>query len=502
MTLSPLDAKKAELARRRKAQAEALRFAFDGENLDAKPTPAQDAVLRDAETLVHWIVSSNRSGKSQTGSRIMAWWFLENHPHMTRPTQDDPARGMYAWRGTLQLLLIGANLAQMESELWNKKLKPLLPAGSYKVVRTGGTIQKVVNRVNGNELIFMSHHDAINARVKVQAFTAHVVWLDEMPDHAGLVTELMMRVLTTGGRLYGTFTPLLQNADIYRLVTAERPRIRRHQFLMLENPKFAGRVADVLADVRAMCTSEAEFRCRAYGEWWAGETRVFTYDPKVNRRNPAEYDPAAWRHVAVVDPSASGLTGLSAWAEDPTTGEWYCVLAERLKGDAAFTLFDDVESRLHGMNLVARWTDCNPAGFYKEAARRGQAASGGMPWRPFTDKNDRKLATIDKLNTGFLNRRVWLTDAAAGLEEDLVKCEWASKNDGKIVNATKYHLADTARYFWDVVPAFTPAAQTPPKDSIRHQWHSRLAKAAKAKAEKAKIFQRRSLWTRQSKRYS
>lgn len=491
MTLTDLDRKKLQLAKLRRAAAQRLRLAFDGENLAAVPTQAQAAVLQDAETLVHWIVASNRSGKTQTGARIVSWWFLENHPHMRRPSE-----GEKAWRGTLQILVIGRIIEQIESEIWAKKIKPLLPPGSYKEVRTAGVLKRVENLQNGNTIIFLSHHDAVAAREKAQAFTAHVIWLDEMPDHASLITELLMRTLTTDGRMYATFTPLIRNADIYRIVTAPHPRAKQHKFMMLENPKFRGKEAETLEEVRAMCASDAEFRCRAFGEWWAGDTRAFAYDPGRNRvPAPPNYEPVVWRHVAVADPSASGLTGLSVWAEHPSTGAWYNVKAVLIKGTAAYDLFDEIEAALQGFRIVARWTDCNPAGFYKEAARRGAAASGGMPWTPFTDKQDRKVETIDQLNAALLGQKVYLTDASTQLEDDLVRAEWDATGS-KIVHASKYHLADTARYFWDVHPKFDPTAMRvrTPDQEIRAAWKARVAR--EAAAEQAQLLQRKSKWRR------
>lgn len=492
MTLTDLDRKKLRLSQLRRQHAAQLRLAFDGENLAAQPTPAQSAVLEDRETLVHWIVASNRSGKTQTGARIVSWWFLENHPHMRRPSE-----GEKAWRGTLQILVIGRIIEQIESEIWAKKIKPLLPPGSYKEVRTAGVLKRVENLQNGNVIIFLSHHDAVAAREKAQAFTAHVIWLDEMPDHASLITELLMRTLTTDGRMYATFTPLIRNADIYRIVTAPHPRAKQHKFMMLENPKFRGKEAETLEEVRAMCASDAEFRCRAFGEWWAGDTRAFAYDPQRNRVAKApDYEPQVWRHVAVADPSASGLTGLSLWAEHPATGAWYNIKAVLIKGTAAYDLFDTIEAELHGYRVVARWTDCNPAGFYKEAARRGAGASGGVPWVPYTDKNDRKVETIDRMNAEFLSQRLFLTDASTQLEDDLVRAEWDA-HGAKIVNASKYHLADTARYFNDVKPRFDPHAirvRTPDQE-IRAAWKARQAREA---AEHARVLQRRSKWGRKT----
>lgn len=481
--MSPLELKKLQLAKLRREEQARLRLAYDGNEPTSRPTPAQQAVLQDTETLVHWIVCSNRSGKTACGARLTAWWFLEDHPYMQRPAN---------WKGALQILVVGRLGEQIDSEIWTQKIKPLLPGGSYKETRVGGALQRVTNTRNGNRIIFMSHHDAINAREKVQAFTAHVVWLDEMPDHAGLVTELMMRTITTGGRMYATFTPLLKNQDIYKIVTAANPVAKQHKFLMLDNPIFAGREAEIADQVRAMCTSEAEYRARLFGEWWEGDSRATRYSPDVHRAvKPAEYLPQ-WRHVAMLDPAASGLAGLTLWAEDPRTGTWYCVLAKYLKGTAAYDLLDAVEAEIKGVNLHARWCDCNPAGFYKEAARRG------VPWRAYTEKNDRKVLTLDGLNARLLEGKLRLTPEADALGEELLKAEWAP-GGVRIANASSYHLLDTARYFADVLPPFVPNTfiQRTPEEALRAQWQKvKEKRAAAAKKVKARVLERRSVWMR------
>jgi phage terminase large subunit-like protein len=482
MSLSndPLIEKKLELVRLRKLHQRRLLLAFDGLNPDAVPTEAQMSVLRDADTKVFWIVAANRSGKSQTGARVVAWWFNDNHPYMERPLE---------WgKGPLQILVVGRVGEQMTSELWERKLKPFLKPGDYKEVRIGNDLKRVINLKNNNTIIFLSHHDAANAREKVQAFTSHVVWLDEMPDDAGIVTELFVRTISGGGRLYATFTPLLKNEEIRRIIEMDSPGARKIQLKMLDNPVYRGREAEVEQQMRAMCSSEAEFRARMYGDWYAGDSRVFSYDHHRNRLPPpVDYD-QAWRHVAVVDPSASGLTGFVLAAEDPSNGHWYVVKAIYLKGEAAYELVGHVEAETAGYNVVLRLTDCNPAGFYKEAARRN------LRWVPYTEKQDRKLETIGLANTWLAQSRVFVTPAAFRLEEELVLCSWSEKNPDKIAGASKYHLTDCFRYLLDRIPRWDPETRLvmTPTQELRQAWRAKQDR--QTKAAQMKLIQRRNQW--------
>ncbi len=394
--------------------------------------------------------------------------------------------------GPLQILVVGRLGEQMESELWERKLKPFMREGDYRAVRVGNVLARVVHLKTQNRILFLSHHDAKNAREKVQAFTSHVVWLDEMPDDAGLVTELIMRVSANRGRLYGTFTPLIRNEEIRRIVDSETPTQRKVQLSMLDNPIFIGREAEQLALVRASCTSEAEFRARMYGEWYYGDGRVFAYDAKANRRPlPEHYSTQSWRHLAVLDPAASGMAGLVVFAEDPASGQWFNVLAKYIKGAAAFELFDSVEADVRPFGRLTRWCDCNPAGFYKEAARRG------VVWAAYSDKQDRKLETINKANTAFALKRAWLTEQSDLLDAELVSALWSERDPNKIVNASRLHLADAMRYAIDLLPPFAGAAtyvRTTHTQDIRAAWKSRKAKDAKVKA--LRVAQRRGAWKR------
>lgn len=455
----------------------------------SRPTPTQDSILRDGEHSVFWVLGGNRSGKSQTGGRIVSWWFRNEHPYLQRRPE---------WgNGPLQILVVGKLGEQLESELWEKKIRPFLDDGSYKVVRIGNVIKRVVHRRNRNSIIFMSHFDAVNAWAKVQSFTAQVVWLDEMPDHARIVSELVIRTRSSRGFLYATFTPLVRNEDIRKQVDTAAPGVRRVQLSMLDNPVYRGRETDEEAVMRATCTSESEYRARMFGDWYYGDTRVCPYDAQLHmRRLPEHYHPRGWRHLAVLDPAASGYAGLTVWAEDPADGRWWCVKAEYLKGAAAFDLLNMVEAELQPYTVQFRWCDCNPAGFYKEAIRQH------IPWMAYTDKNDRKLVTINQFNTQLLQGRAVLAPAAYRLAEELVKCTWSDRDPNKIQTASKYHLFDSARYALDSMPAWRPTHNLPKTadQEIRYQWHKRQEHTAKA--AKAHIVQRRSKWNRTNRSWS
>lgn len=482
--MSSVNDKKLELIRLRKEYAEHLRYAFDAWDLESRPTPIQEELLKDTVNRVFWVLGGNRSGKSTLGGNIVAWWFLENHPYMERPQE---------WgTGPLTIVVVGRVGSQIENELWTNKIKPFLEGANYKANYSGISLQSVVNKDNGNRIIFHSHHSSKEAREKVQAYTSHIVWLDEMPGHVSLVTELLQRISDSKGFLYATFTPLVRNEEIRKIVDSDRPHARKVFLHKLDNPKYAGREKEVEAETRADCASEAEFRARMFGEWYYGDTRVFNYLGEKNKvAQPPNYDPALWRHAALLDPAASGLAGLILLAENPEDGNWFVMKAKYLKGMSAFELYDEVEKELKGYRITHRWCDCNPAGFYKESIRRGE-----VEWLPY-NKQERKTETIDSTNDAFREQWLWLTELASveALEEELVGCEWKSQTEEKIINASKYHLADPLRYFVVLRPKFSKEdlVVLTPTQELRQQWKRKKRKEEKAREEhRARLVSRRS----------
>ena len=466
--------KKLELSKLKRLAQVKLRDSFDGLNPESRPTEAQDEVLRSVAN-INWVVASNRSGKSQVGGRVVSWWFNNEHPYLKRPE---------SWgKGPLTILVVGRLQEQIESELWEKKIKPFLSTGSYTPQNIGGVLKRIIHKGNGNRILFFSHHDAVNARDKVQAFTAPIVWLDEMPTDSGIISELIMRTTTLKGYFYATFTPLIENEEIYKIVETPGKNSRKFNLKILQNPAFAGRVHEIEDEIRALCATEAEFRARMHGEWYRSSDRVIRVPPEAKSPLPGTYN-RGWRHFAVVDPAASGLVGFLVLAEDPSNGTWYTVLAKYLQGAAAFDLVKQVEDDLKELNVKWRVCDCNPAGFYKEAHRVG------LLWQPVSDKVGRKIETIEKTNETLAKLRIRLTSAADLLESETARCKW-SETDDKIKKASRYHLIDCLRYFVDLLPEFKPFQNSPltASQAVRREWHrQRDDRFRKEKASEAKRF--------------
>lgn len=414
-------------------------------DLDSKPCPTQLEIFKykgDADDVKKIIVRApNRTGKSQLGARIVSWWFQNNHPYIQRPKE---------WGdGPLTIMVVGENLSMMETEIWGNKIQPFLDPGCYHINRSGGAIQRIENVKNGNIILFRSHHGSENVREKLQGITAHIVWLDEMPSTASIMTELILRLLTKKGYFYATFTPLVKNDAIRKMCDQEGNGWITFTPMADNNPMHMNNIPKYEAFLRSISSSEEEYASRRYGVWWYGGSRVVkAYVPARHRHPlPSTYTPA-WRHMAIVDPAASGKAGISILGEDPQTNKWWVVRAFYLDGDAPSKLVRSVETSLLGYNVIKRKSDCNPASFYLEALEQG------IVYEPCREKNNRKGATIDILNEAFLQDKIMLADIPATdtLHEELMNCSWSEKNSEKIVNESSYHTLDTLRYFADDIP--------------------------------------------------
>lgn len=409
---------------------------FDPFVPDSRPNEKQQAVFEAIKDIyARFVVAGNQTGKSTIGARETAWIFEEKHPFWDTnklfPNQP------------LLLLVIGRVGEQVESELWARKIKPFLTPDSYKEVRMGNSLQRVIHKESGNTIIFMSHHSINDAREKAQSYTAHFVWVDEMPNSLSFIIELLLRVQANNGRFLSTFTPLIRNADIKKYVdSAEAPLAKKYQMAMLDNPIYKGREAEVLK--RYDNLPEDERNARLFGEWFRGGQAVYNFDPEKQLHQPEGYLPS-WTHVEAVDPAASGQAGFILLANEPGSPQWHVVRAEYIKGAAASDLLDEIEKRTKGINIIRRISDPHEAWFIKEAAKRKRYYMGVYK------KNERKNELIKNLQESLNDGKILVTPWVPLLSDELTTCMWKEGTD-KIVGASRFHLLDAVQYANDNLP--------------------------------------------------
>jgi hypothetical protein len=483
---TPEQKKKLELLRLRRKLKIELNKCFDPYLVSSRPTPAQEEIMRSM-VRVHYVLGSNRSGKSQLACRIVAWWFNEKHPYLKRPEKwgDRPIKVMF----------MGQTQQLIDEEMWPSKIRPFLGVENvdYKVKKVGNAIKSVLNLKNGNTLVFLTHSDAEQARKRGQGFTAHIAVIDEMPPLSSILTELRLRVLESDGWLYCAFTPLVRNDKIRKIVdSSDGKRAKKTKLSILDNPVFTeDERNNLIEEFRAMSGSDAEFRARLYGEWITAGEMVYYYDSERNFTILDNYDPLIWPHVGVVDPAHSGLAGLTVWARHPKANIWYCVKAKYINGQAPSDLVESAEEEFSPFNMVGRNCDCNPSGFYKEARK------AGIHYIPISDKHYNKENMIEEYNQAMIDERIKFTEGAQTLINEMTTCARKEDDHTKIINKSKFHTADCAVYFVKFMPSYKAVAAEESRDQwIRRKHNERLAKEYNIKkqaVEKKKLRLQRKL---------
>lgn len=429
------------------------REAFDPNDSESRPTGAQQAVIYDFGKIpVQWIVAGNQSGKTQTCARIVTWVLERCHPNWTKPKEwgDEP----------LLIIVCGRTGKQIEESLLPRIISYLEP-GSYKQVRVGNMTQRL-EMTSGDRIVFQSLENPNIARERLQSYTAHLAWIDEMPPTDAIVAELLRAVQAKGGYLLASFTPLVENLDIRKRVDAAIPPYsRKYQFAMMDNPVYQDpeKRAKILSELAVL--PESIRNTRLYGDWSASESAVYAYDPaNMSPTVPSTYS-RSWRHVEAIDPALKSAAGLGIFAEDPKTGKWYLVHSEEIRGiHDPEELLNTVERKTNVYNIVKRISDPHEVWYIQLAARRG------MKYVGVYKKNSRKGELIKQLQLK-LGTVLFIPPHNTEFVDQLVGCKWSDSDNERIISASSKHLLDMAQYFCDNIPKY---------EGLAHQmnWQDKL----------------------------
>lgn len=420
----------------RRRERLAIQECFDPIDSSSRPTVEQQRVIDDfGKVRTQWVVAANQSGKSQTCSRIVSWFITETHPSWTRPLEwgEEPLFALIACRTGKQI----------EDSIW-PKIKSFLEPGTYKEVRIGNILNRVEFH-NGARIVFQSLENPNQAAERIQSYVAHLVWIDEMPPTLKVLAEAMVRRNTRSGYFLASFTPLVVNRDIQKMVdSAVEPGARKYRFRMFDNPAYASpeKQQEILDSMSSL--PEHIRNTRLYGEWTQSDDQLYYFDYDSMVEYPEGYSPL-WRHVEVVDPATQSALGLTIWAENPISHMWYCVVADYVKGIFVPTeIIKDVQRRTGQVAIMRRISDGEATWYIN------QAAAMGITYSTVYKKNNRKPELIKGLQQA-LGVRIRIAPHCVDLIAELQECR-TNPETGKIVNASKYHLADTAQYFVDNIP--------------------------------------------------
>ena len=452
---------------------------FDPNDATSRPTPDQQNVIDDFGIIKHqYVRGGNQSGKSQLSARLISWLFAESKPGWVRPKE---------W-GTEPLLIIvmGRTTKQIEDTLW-KKISGFLDPSTYHVQRIGGSIQKVTQKDTQNTILFLSHHSENEAREKVQSFVAHAVWLDEMPGSFKLIEELHRRCQARNGYFLASFTPKVINNEIKKLVdNARLPLAKSYKLRALDNPIYTEeKKGEIVQSLGTM--TEAYRNTILEGDWLTSDEAVYMLDHDSMILPPPGYT-ASWRHVEAVDPALKSALGLTVWAEDPTNSKWYCIRSDYIKGiQDPRELILEVQRRTANYNIVRRIADPHEVWYIQMAAGMGIQPNYIGVWGKNTRKGELIKGLQDKLGT-----RIYLAPWCQDLVYEFEECRWSETAENKIVNASSFHLLDSAQYFADNIPTPIQAAPALPVHQVLYEAHIKR-KQQKEKLMNSKV-QRTRKW--------
>lgn len=448
--------KKLEAALEKQLQT-ARTLAIDPANLNSRPSEKQAAVLEDTESLHIYCVAGNQSGKTQLGARIVSWKFNEDHPHWNRP--DD-------WGDEPLLIIIAGRVSDQLNEIWRSKLKPMLEPNSYTEHYSQRVIKEVIHKENGNKILFTSHDKAEQAKDKVQSFVAHHFWLDEMPSHAAYMEEAHRRVDARRGQFFATFTPKSRNEQIRHMVDhADESIASVYRMGKLDNPIYKGREEEEWAKISHLPRKIQDNIM--FGDWLDGDDTVFAFSREANTAPlPTTYS-TVWPHVISYDPASSSNSGLTLFAFDQDTGQWWVVDSRYIKHASPSAHIEWLESYMAPYNITRRVCDNEPW-FYNEYSRQT-----GKTWMPVAEKTQRKKELIAKLQDALVHHVVKFKAGLKDLEREFSTAEWKPGFEGeKIKGSQRFHLIDSLQYGLDVLPKIQ---KTEIKD-----YHVRLREAAAA----------------------
>ena len=462
----------------RKLQMLKRQECFDPYDLDSRPTEKQLEIMRGiGKYLIRGVVAANRTGKSLMGGREVSWLFQNQFIHFKKPEE---------WGSEpLLLVVVGRTHELVETEIWEKKIKPFLDPSEYREIRTGSVLQRVKNKKNNNIIIFMSHHNATEAAEKLQGFTAYYVWVDEQPKNASIISELIVRTQAKKGRLLITFTPLVQNLKIKKIIEGLAPPTgMQYNLKQLDNPIFKGREAEILAQYKDL--SPEERAARLEGTWFMGESAVYDFS-QDNILTPTDYCPHTWEHIEAIDPAASSKLGFILLANKPGTDLWFVAKAKYIPGAAATDLLDRLEIERQGYKIVSFVSDHAPW-FLKEASKRGL-------YYHLANKRDRKLELIKQVQSRLTHKSLYVFVTEVELLDELTTCKWNESENDSIVGASRFHLLDSLQYGVDIIPNY----EAPPKPYsddyvINEMWKFKVAHQERKEKERAKLKKRSKVW--------
>lgn len=439
-----------------------LQETIDPNNLDARPHAKQIEIMHDfGKILTQWVVAGNRAGKTAISCRILSYVFEENYNYLPNVSDE------YKKRKNKLILIAGRTSKQLENVTW-ANIKAFLTHSDYREIRSGQQLQAVINKKNGNKIIFLSFESERAARERVQGLNLDLLAIDEMPSSAAFVSEAMSRVLTTKGMFIATFTPLVVSNAIKQMVeNAALPHSKRYRLTLWDNPRNLIPEIKERIDAEFANLTREMYNTRVLGDWASSDLAVFPWRPELHDRPlPNDYH-ASWPHVCSVDPAPSSATGYCIFAQQPSTRLWFIIKSGYIR-DMVNTqdTMRRVMEQYAGLNVVRHVCDTAAAHWILDAP-----SIMGVHYTCPYDKNNRRDIMISNTNIALGSTVLVVSGYNSLLIDEMMGCSWSESDPTKIVNSNKWHILDAMRYGIDCLPQTAEIPVTTP-------WYSQLREAS------------------------
>lgn len=306
---------------------------------DAVPFQKQIDFFKD-KSLGKLARCGNRAAKTFSTMRDLAWKITRTHPYR----QDYNVfhihdKRMYDKMDTEEFdirymkekpqvhWIVGPTFDFVNATMWGKYLEKMIPPWFIKEIKY--TNQRNIDLVvfkNGDTLKCKTYSQQETTKM---GFVVNNVVIDEMPDNVMTITELIVRTFDCDGCVTLGFTPLVENEDIRKYLdnSCAMGTMILHSWTIMDNPHYKDnheRLKRVLAEYANM--PETERNSRLGGEWYFNTPDKAVFEGMQPEEVEDFSVPYTWRRVRVTDP-ATHVTGHTEYAEDPSTGEWYCTFA-------------------------------------------------------------------------------------------------------------------------------------------------------------------------------
>jgi phage terminase large subunit-like protein len=411
-------------------------------------------------------IGGNRSGKTVGGVVEDIWWLTGTHPLLKTPKP--PVRG----RAVAVDIPRGVNLILIpEFKRWLPK--KYLKNGSWD--DSFSKSDNLLTLTNGSTIEFMSYEQDTD---KFAGTSRHFIHFDEEPPQH-IFNENMMRLLDTNGRYWITMTPVegmtWMYDEIYLPATSgQRKDIHVLEVHSKENPHLNEEARErVLGGIQ----DKDERRAREEGKFIEIGGRVFKSFSENTHVIPGMIPDHRWEWYMSID---------SGW-NNPTAILWHAVSPDNVvitfsEHYQSEMTVEDHAKIIHKREAQKGWKPADirtgdPAmrqtrestgtSVQQEYALRGvYLALDGVPTGPGSVHTGvMRMQQYLKLNEKNGKPRWFITEDCPNLIREMKRLHWqmyaskkttATNNPQEKIHKKDDHAADSARYFFTLMPDLTP----------------------------------------------